>query len=141
MKIITKPQFYSKKNIKAYEAKYNAKYVCELCVKGKNTTWVDLPSLIFYTEEPYKGSHYFAITETLHDIIISDASFVTDLRIAGVVDQKNNVIYSRYRHDFRTSPDKTISVDGGLDYLKVVGTPKKFVTLMFVKENLICMTK
>lgn len=140
MKIITKPEFYTKKFIKEMEAKYNGKYVCELCIKDKYDCWVNKASLIFYNENPQENhSQYFAITAFSKSYIISDASFLKDIKIAGVVDSKGNVIYSRYRHDYITSPDRTVSIDGGREYTRVRGTPKKYVTLI-IKEGVLCTT-
>lgn len=47
----------------------------------------------------------------------------------------NNVIESKHRHDFVTCSCGNISVDGGLEYLRRVGTLKDYEELSEYKEN------
>jgi hypothetical protein len=47
-----------------------------------------------------------------------------ETKIAGIYCPKcDTLIYSRSRHDFRTCSCKTLSVDGGFDYLKISFNP------------------
>ena len=41
--------------------------------------------------------------------------------IAGIVANNGDVIYSRYRHDCRWSPDNSVMIDGGRDYTRYGG--------------------
>jgi hypothetical protein len=50
--------------------------------------------------------------------MICDAITATQEDIWGVVANDGEVIYSRYRHDYRTSKDGSVMIDGGRDYTK-----------------------
>lgn len=56
--------------------------------------------------------------------------------IAGIVAKNGDVIYSRYRHDYRMSPDNSVMIDGGRDYTKNNGGGP-IVTLRIVKDKLV----
>ena len=57
-----------------------------------------------------------------------------------VVAANGDVIYSRYRHDYRHSPDGSVWIDGGRDYTRSgvpTGEWDAFVTLRIVEDKLI----
>jgi hypothetical protein len=41
----------------------------------------------------------------------------------------NEILYSRHRHDYRSSSDGKVSVDGGMDYFRVIGNPEDYIIL------------
>ena len=103
------------------EKKYNVKFVCETPIKLKNA-WRDYSSLIFYGEKHPEGSNYMALSFTYDgegkfcDLVVSDGISVTDCDIVGIVDG-DQIIYSRYRHDYRFAKDGSF-IDGGRDYIR-----------------------
>lgn len=120
MKIRNEPAYLTEVDIKKVEKKYKAKYVFEspLCING---CWNDDPSLIFYNETPHpEGSNYFAISrKSGGDYVISNGlSAVDGVEIRAVRAVDGDIIYSRCRHDYRTSDDGSVSVDGGRDYFR-----------------------
>lgn len=123
MTINTSSSKFNSEQISIVEKKYDATYVCETPIKDVNGNWVNFPCAIFYTEEPHPdGSNYFALYDyalpdgTSRLYICNGISAVTT--ITGVVADDGEIIYSRYRHDYRTSTDGSVFVDGGRDYLK-----------------------
>jgi hypothetical protein len=61
----------------------------------------------------------------------------TEKTITGVKADNGDVIYSRYRHDYRTSQDESVFIDGGRDYLKTgLYEDDRFVKLNVVKDKL-----
>jgi hypothetical protein len=107
-------------DIEKVEAKYKAKFVGQLCLKTRDGGWANSPADVYYQETvPVEGySKYFAlIYQHGSPYITSGASAVAPL-ISAVVADDGEVIYSRYRHDYRTSADGSVTIDGGRDYTK-----------------------
>jgi hypothetical protein len=52
-------------------------------------------------------------------LIISDGISATETFV-GIVAENGDIIYSRFRHDYRTSEDKSVSIDGGREYTRAV---------------------
>jgi hypothetical protein len=56
------------------------------------------------------------------------------MKVSGVICKNcNNFIYSRTTHDFRWCPCGKVAVDGGMDYLKIVGNQEDF---SFAREEI-----
>ena len=127
--------------ISKVEKKYNAKFVCETQIRGKNKNWRTESSLIFYNTEPHpQGSNYMALSvfydyEEKPDLVVSNGISATEHEIVGIIDGEE-IIYSRYRHDYRVG--KTgVMIDGGRDYVRSsVSGPNQFVTLKIIKDKL-----
>ena len=104
------------------EKSRNAKFVCELSVKGK-FGWTDNPAMIFFQETPPKPefSNYFGLIHQVDSWYIIDGSSVVGIPIEGIETKAGEIIYSRFRHDFRKAQTEEIWVDGGLDYGRLVG--------------------
>ena len=51
-------------------------------------------------------------------LMICNAISAVEHPIWGVVAENGDVIYSRFRHDYRWSPDKSVMIDGGRDYTR-----------------------
>ena len=123
---------------KKVEKAYNVKFVCETPIKLKNG-WYDSPSLIFYSEEPHpQGSNYMALSvfptgmEGEGQLTITDGISATEGDFVGMVDG-DEVIYSRYRHDYRVG--KTgVFIDGGRDYTRSSGG--QVVKMKIIEGNL-----
>lgn len=132
--ILNECSFIKPEGISLIEEKYNAKYVFESCLKGEHG-WHNFPAAIFYTETPHpQGSNYFAFYRNLSgEFMITNGITATEPFEGLQVGE--NVIYSRYRHDYREYKD--VAVDGGRDYLKVVGNiHHPHVMIKVVKDHL-----
>ena len=126
MKINTESSFLKEDNIKTIEREYNAKYVLETDLLGKDqysgaTFWGNKPAAIFYTEKAHpKGSNYFALYFRGDTLMITDGlPSIKDVVFNGL-EAEGEVVYSRYRHDFREGKNGAY-VDGGRDYFKYGG--------------------
>jgi len=121
MKILNECTFLKEKDINGIEEKYNAKYVFEACIKDTKCKWLNFPAAIFYTEKAHpEGSNYFAMF-MLHGypMIADGISAVKDVMYTGL-EAEEEVVYSRYRHDFRSLKNGAY-IDGGRDYFKYGG--------------------
>jgi outer membrane protein assembly factor BamB len=106
------------------EAKYNAKYVGQLALRTSQGWWSeDSPGEVFYQETPpVKGySNYFALIRRGGTIYITSGASAVEGVITGIAAKDGEIIYSRYRHDMRTSTDKSVWIDGGRDYVRTGG--------------------
>ena len=140
--ILNDCSFLNESQIKTIEEKYNAKYVFETCLKDTNGNWVNQSAAVFYSEEPHPmGSNYFAFYQAGPNLgfMICDAKKHIDGLFTGVRADNGDVIYSRYRHDYRTSPDGSVWVDGGRDYFRWGGNEvslSRVVSFKVVKDHL-----
>lgn len=125
MNILNECTFLKPEGIYKIEDAYNAKYVFESCIKHKDGGWCNFPCAIFYTETPHpKGSNYFGVfVNESGDFMITNGISATEPFDA--LQAGDEVIYSRYRHDFREH--NGYMVDGGRDYFRrsADGTPIK----------------
>ena len=111
----TRGYFFTGSEIAYIEKQYNAKFV--------DTFDLGYIVDVFYNENPdtSKGhKNYFGIQRIAHanKIGISDATKVLSVPLWGLMADNGEIIFSRYRHDFRVSEDGTVSIDGGLDYFR-----------------------
>lgn len=126
MIVNTKCSFMTPETIENIELEYNAKYVLETDLRGKDQYsgamfWANKPAAIFYTEKAHpRGSNYFALFFRGDTLIIADGLYsVKDVVFQGI-EAEGVVEYSRYRHDFREVKNGAY-VDGGRDYFKYGG--------------------
>ena len=128
---------FSDENIKKLEKFYNARYVCDAGLDK-----VDLPSAIFWQDNPpHDYSNYLCVYRTdpvlANDpfIWVRSGAFILDREIIGAVADNGDVIFSRFRHDFRESADGSVWIDGGHHYVRTApGT--KLVELRVIKDKL-----
>ena len=132
MRILNECTWLKPDGIAKVENMYNAKYVFESCLKTKYG-WSNFPVAIFYTEVAHpEGSNYFGLYRTdFGDIMITNGISATEPFNALLVDE--DVVYSRYRHDYREH--KRAIVDGGRDYFKHNGVGQT-VMLQVVGDHL-----
>lgn len=133
-------------DITKVEETYNAKYVGNFCLKTVGGGWSESPVAIFYQENPpeiAKGSHYFGLFEREGRLFITNGSSAFAEPIQAVISDDEEILFSRYRWDFRTSKDKSVSVDGGRDYFKVLfdKKPPRTVDLVIDKDKLVIQEK
>ncbi len=114
MRILTDSSFLSPTQIEKIERRYNGRYVFESQLKLRDNSWSDFPSAIFYTETAHpEGSNWFGVWRDRDKFMISNAISAVEEPFVGIVAENGDVIYSRYRNDFRVSADKTVFIDGG----------------------------
>jgi hypothetical protein len=136
MKINTECSFLKPEMIEKIEKQYNAKYVLESCIKGSSGEWCNFPAAIFYTEEEHShGSNYFAMYIHPHrgGLMISNGFTASVPTYTGAL-VEDEVIYSRYRWDYRQKND--VVVDGGRDYFNTTAHPDDWVQFKIVKDKL-----
>ncbi len=82
--------------------------------------WTERPFPVFFQPTPPKGStSYFAFgVNALQQTYICDGSSAFSKPIDGIIADDGEVIYSRFRHDYHTSKDQSVWVDGGRDYIR-----------------------
>ena len=138
--IETSPVWKDIIEISKVEKRYNCKYVCETCLKVKGQ-WREHSSLIFYSEVAHpEGSNYMALSYQLelnggYNLVVSDGISVTEEPIVGIIDD-DEVIYSRYRHDYRVGKSG-VMIDGGRDYTRSsIADPDKYVNLV-IREGVL----
>lgn len=111
-----KGYFFNEKGILLVEKHYQSKFVDTFDL-GRG------PVDVFYNPNPdfSKGhSHYFALRQTVdNNIFISNGSKVLELPLIGLRADDGEIVFSRHTHDYRTSQDGTVSVDGGVDYFRI----------------------
>ena len=136
MNILNECTFIKADGIEKVEKKYNAKYVLESCIKGGNGQWCNFPAAIFYTDQAHPhGSNYFAmyIHPERNDLMITNGISATEPIYCGLK-IGDNVIYSRYRHDYRERGNSF--VDGGRDYFRYSGPQENVVKFKINKDKL-----
>lgn len=148
MNILTKSERFSSQQLATIEKHYEAKYVCETCVKNTNGGWANMAVSIFYQPDPAKvpegGSQWFGLffrqefpdENAPRQLCIVNAISAVENDIVGIVAENGDVIYSRYRHDYRWSPDESVMIDGGRDYTRTSTCPIGMVTLRIIKDKL-----
>ena len=149
MNILTDSEIFTAKGIAKIEDKKNAKYVCETCLRGKNG-WINSPVAVFWNKDPSNipagGSPWFGMFFRVVDpadpnsgshLYITNAISAVQHIIVGVRAMNDDIIYSRYRHDYRVSPDGTAMVDGGRDYIRTGPFGKGMVDLQIVEGDLV----
>jgi hypothetical protein len=150
LNILTDSELFTAEQIERIEKHYDAKYVCETCVRSSRGGWVNRSVAVFYQADPSRipegGSHWFGLflhpdtsvfPEGAWKPYITNAVSATECDIAGIVADNGDVIYSRYCHDFRCSPDGSVMIDGGRDYTRTSTRPNGMVTLRIVKDKLV----
>jgi len=113
-------------NVAKIEQKMNAMYVGELQVRlspSPTAAWANRAVSVFYQAPPLPKaakSNYFAIFNQNGKTLICDA-FAATTPMNAVIADDDEVVYSRYGHDMRWSRDRSIAIDGGREYTRLVG--------------------
>ncbi len=113
----------------AMGARFGGSYVGEFSMTTKNAkgeveSRSNFPVSVFYNPTPDKSkghSEYFGIfnQNINYDLrwVICNADCVKEQTIYGV-ECLDGILYSAYRHDYVTSEDGSVFIDGGRDYLR-----------------------
>ena len=108
--------------------KYDAQYRGYWCTKHKDGSWNEVPVDVFYVENPDREqghSNYIGIFVEPQDahgqhVYITDAKSAFSEPMTGSLCDDDEVIVSRYRHDYVEK--KGAMIDGGRDYVRTSGT-------------------
>jgi hypothetical protein len=136
---------YQHINVDVISDKFGAIFIGDFSIKTKTGAWSALPVAVFYQPNPalHLGhTHYFGIFNTgglyQPEFVITDASSAFSEPILGIVADDGEVIFSRSRHDFRTSKDGSVSIDGGREYIKYNSlSSAQLVNLIIDKDKLV----
>ncbi len=127
-------------NVEEAEKKFDAKFLGIFPVNAD----YNFPCLIFYSKEPHpRGSNYFALYRKPWDgtgVFVTNAIAVEGRVHRGFISEdKKNVIYSAYRHDY--VEDYNDIIDGGIDYVRTSIAPESGRLVDFViKDGKIFLT-
>lgn len=147
MNILKDSEIFTAEQIKTIEDKKYAIFVCDTCLMNIHGNWVNSPVAVFWNKYPSKipktGSAWFGLFFNPDGVLmVVNAISAVETPIDGVVADNGDVIYSRYRHDFRSSPDDSVFVDGGRDYLRCSSVdPTRTVKLQIVRGELQIVAK
>lgn len=118
--IPNKGYHFSADGIRKIEDMYKAKYMGYWCTKTPSGIWNEMPLDVFYQPNPKveEGhTHYFGLYRNYAgEVCITSADSAFSDPMYGVLCEDNEVIISRYRHDYQEKEGKMI--DGGRDYLR-----------------------
>lgn len=146
MNILKDSELFTAEGIAKIEKMKNAVFVCDTCLRAAGGGWVNDSVAIFWNRDPANippgGSAYFGLFMKYRGpgedtaLMITNAISAVEEPITGVVAANGDIIYSRYRHDYRHSPDGTAMVDGGRDYFRTGPVGIGTVTLQIVDGEL-----
>jgi len=125
-------------NVDAVEARYNCTYIGDFCLKTVGGGWCEAPAAIFYQPDPNRDlghTNYMGVFERYGHIYLTCGDSAFSGPIIGVVADDGEIVYSRFRHDYRTSSDGSVFIDGGRDYVRR-GLNDKTVQLEMVDGEL-----
>jgi hypothetical protein len=138
MKIHNESSWLKPDGIAKVEQMYNAKYVFESCLKTRFGGWSEFPVAIFYTEQAHpEGSNYFGLFKSeFGQLTICNGISALEEFIGLQIGE--DIIYSRYRHDYCTLNENEDGgfIDGGRDYVRTNPEIGKLVKLKVVKDKL-----
>ena len=135
---------FSAKDIDTLEKKFNATYVLDSSVQDSRGNWIETMCAIFYQETPPDPtySRYVAIRYLGDNQIgISSGKSLEDHTFAVAVSMSGQQFISSYRHDFRTSLDGSVMIDGGRDYTRLLGDLSRVVFATLAKDKLVVTTR
>ena len=118
------PDYYGLKKdaIEKIEKLRNCRYVAEWNVMQDGKVLTEKPMVIFWSDTPHPaGSNWMALFREDAVWYVRDGITASQLPINCMVSNSKQVLFSKSRHDFRQSNDRSVSVDGGRDYTRVLG--------------------
>ena len=118
-------------SIKKVEELRGAKYMGYWCTKRPSGSWKESPVDVFYQPNPdtEKGhSHYFGLFFQDDTLFITNAASAFSDPIVGIKTDDDEVIVSRYRHDYVEKDQHMI--DGGRDYTRSSISPTVNITVV-----------
>jgi hypothetical protein len=111
-------------NISSAEQAYGATYMGDFATMSPAGSWIETPVCVFYQPNPdvTKGhKNYFGVFIRDKMAYITDATSAFCEKLYGRVADDGQVVISGYRHDYVTSEDGSVFIDGGRDYTRSNG--------------------
>lgn len=110
-------------DLMAVEEKYNAQFVGDFCIKDRNGNYTTNVAAVFWQPTPPAPhtNEYFALFIQQGSLYIADGTSAVEKPIDAIIAANGEIVYSRHRHDYRVSSDGSVTVDGGRDYMRLVG--------------------
>jgi hypothetical protein len=105
---------FTSKNLQSICKIKSADYVCDTELNNNVVS-------VFYADVPHpvSGSRYFGLYYNQDKILmIIDGSFIEGQTFDAVEADNGEIVFSRYRHDYRESADNSVFIDGGRDYTR-----------------------
>lgn len=101
------------------EDKYNCHFVSEWYLNKKSMV------LLFWNDVAHpQGSNWLGVYGAEDQVYLCDGIAASQLPIRCAVSNDKQVLFSKSRHDFRSSNDGSVTVDGGRDYTRMLGNIK-----------------
>lgn len=136
MKINHDQPYWGFNNEKALERFKGTKFIGEFCLVGKS-----IPVAVYYSANPDRSkghTDYFFLFQRKFDgkdhVVISglNAKEMEEHRYQDAIHclKCDEVIYSKYRHDFHYCTCGSVAIDGGRDYTKITGNQEDFETVI-----------
>ena len=119
-----KPDLYriDLEGIRKIEKLRSCRYVCEWNLTDAAGNAYDQSVLLFWNDVPHpQGSNWMALYRAGDDWYVRNGITASRLPIRCVVSNDGQVLFSKSRHDFRSSHDGSVSIDGGRDYTRLLG--------------------
>lgn len=116
---------FSMADIERLEKHYGVKYMGFWTIKTANGNWSEHPVDVFYQPNPDKSkghSNYLGVFKRNGDVFLTNAESAFSEDIFGKLVSNNEVIVSRYRHDYIEIG--SVIVDGGRDYFRASAAGK-----------------
>ena len=124
-------------NVDVVNEKYGSTFVGYFPIKLKIGGW-GAAAAVFYQPNPKTElghSNYFGLyVDDYCKPVIFNADYITEGWTGAKADD-GELLWSEYRHDFHTSKDGSVWVDGGFDYIRT-DSPNKLVRLN-VKDGIV----
>lgn len=130
------------------EEKFKVSYIGDFCIKSENGDWSNTPVSIYYQENPNISlghTNYLGVgVDYIFDgenmipakIYLTNGESAFSEGLIGVVADNGDIIVSCYRNDAKTSPDGSVKIDGGRDYVKT-STDAEIVKLKVLKGKIV----
>ncbi|RYD62755.1 MAG: hypothetical protein EOP83_13780 [Verrucomicrobiaceae bacterium] len=97
------------------------RFLSEMTIRTRDNGWSERPVAVFWQQNRVREeySNYFGLLDQAGGVMITNAKSVAEGAWNGMMHPvTGEVVFSRYRHDYRSSEDGTVNVDGGRDYFK-----------------------
>jgi hypothetical protein len=122
----SKPQYYKidDDGIEKVEKLRNCRFVTEWTTLDSRGNAIDQPVLIFWNDTPHpQGSNWMGLFRDYHNgaWYVKDGITASQLPIQCVVSNDKEVLFSKNSHHFNESVDKSVAIDGGRDYTRIIG--------------------
>ena len=118
------PDFHgvTPEGIRKIEESRSCRYVCEWNIFTDRGSASPAPRMIFWNDVAHpRGSNWMSLWNDGGSYYVGDGITASRLPIQAYVSDDGQAVFSKYRHDFRSSRDGTITVDGGREYTKLMG--------------------